>query len=92
MRRQKPCLVCAGMPWARVPTRITEGRAGFLGDPVTGDNGLCRGCGEAYAPEPPPEPCAVISSSAGLAARHGEEQGHDIRHGENYKNAVKGGK
>jgi hypothetical protein len=96
-RKQKPCLVCCGMPWARLPTRVTEGHSGFPGDPVTGDNGLCRGCGEPYAPEPPPSNDPVISSSAGVceraAATHGYmfERGMKVN-GQNYKNAVRGGK
>lgn len=66
------------MPWARQPDRVTDGHAGFLGEPVTGVDCLCRGCGEPYAPEPPPSREPVLGSSAGMAARHGDEQGVNI--------------
>lgn len=96
-RRQKPCKVCAGMPWARLPERVTEGHSGFPGDPVTGDNGLCRGCGEPFAPEPPPEREPTLGSSAGVAIRAAATHGYVFErgmkvNGQNYKNVVKGGK
>jgi hypothetical protein len=90
-RRQKPCTVCCGMPWARTGDRFPEARPGHE-KPVSYDGQRCRGCGDLYAPEPKPEMCSVIGSSAGLAARHGEEQGVTIERGVNYKTAVKGGK
>jgi len=76
--RQKFCLVCCGMPWAREPDRFTEGRPGCE-LPVSTDHGYgigrCRGCGEAYSPEPPPKPRSCIVSSAGTTARAGELYG-----------------
>lgn len=79
-RRQYVCLVCFGMPWARRPDRLSEGRPGFE-KPVVDDTGLCRGCGEAWEPEPAPEPMSLLSSSAGTAVRHGQLHGTDVCHG-----------
>lgn len=70
-RPQKLCSVCCGMPWARTSDRFDEARMGFE-KPVAGDSGLCRGCGEAWAPEPPPEPLELLSSSATALAAYGE--------------------
>ena len=78
-RPQKPCPVCAGMPWARTPERWREDDLEHLGDPVVGDNGLCAGCGDEYAPEPPPPRGEALVSSAGTAARHGALYGVDLR-------------
>jgi hypothetical protein len=87
-RRQKPCKVCAGMPWARTPDRITEGRDGYQAR-VCGDNGLCVGCGEGYAPEPAPDRVEVLRSSGGMVAAHGTLHGFDIaRPGEGVKAGV----
>lgn len=65
------CQVCCGMPWARTSERLSEGRMGYE-QPVTGDSGLCRGCGEAYAPEPEPDRLEPLQSSAGTMAAYGE--------------------
>lgn len=65
------CQVCCGMPWARTPDRVSEGRMGYE-QPVTGDSGLCRGCGEAWAPEPEPDRLEPLQSSAGTLAAYGE--------------------
>lgn len=70
-RRQNLCKVCFGMPWARRPDRCNDGH-GFQLIPVTGDNGLCTGCGEPWGPEPEPERGELITSSAGMIARHAE--------------------
>jgi hypothetical protein len=72
--RQKFCLVCCGMPWARSPQRFQEGRPGHE-EAVAGDAWLCKGCGEAWAPEPAPEPLSLLGSSAGLAVSSGELYG-----------------
>lgn len=79
-RRQNFCRICCGMPWARVPDRVTEGREGHE-IPVSLDGYHCRECGEAYAPEPPPEPMSVLISSAALAAKEGELHGQTIERG-----------
>jgi hypothetical protein len=68
-RRQKPCKVCFGMPWARLQTRLGDHEA------VADRSGRCRGCRELYAPEPRPEPCSVIGSSAAMAVREGQLHG-----------------
>lgn len=87
-RRQRPCLVCAGMPWARSPERMTEGRDGYA-HRVVNDNGLCRGCGEPYAPEPPPKLGSAIRSSGGTVAAHGTLYAFDIaRPGSGVKGGV----
>lgn len=75
------CKVCCGLPWARVPERWGDDGPGGLGDPIVGDNGLCRGCNEPYAPEPPPERLEPIGSSAGTLARHGTLYGVEITMG-----------
>lgn len=79
-RAQALCLVCFGMPWARRPERLSEGRPGYE-KPVTGDNGLCRGCGEEWGPEPEPDRIAILQSSAGMTARHGALHGMDVTDG-----------
>jgi hypothetical protein len=72
-RPQKLCSVCCGMPWARTPERVSDVHRGGVAElPVAGDSGLCRGCGEAWAPEPPPEPLELLSSSATALAAYGE--------------------
>jgi hypothetical protein len=76
-RRQKPCKVCAGMPWARTPERITDGKDGYV-HRVVNDNGRCRGCDEPYAPEPAPVPGVILRSSSGMVAAHGTLHGADI--------------
>lgn len=82
--RQKICDVCCGMPWARLPTRFQDCTA-VEKPAVAGDNGLCRGCGEAYAPEPAPDPCETLRSSAGMAAREGDVHGYQSQRGMNMK-------
>lgn len=70
-QRVPVCKVCCGLPWARVPERWGDDGPSGLGDPIVGDNGLCRGCGGAYEPEPEPERQSALGSSAGTLARHG---------------------
>lgn len=72
-RRQKPCQLCCGLPWARTPERYGED-----GRSIVDDMGRCRGCGDAYAPEPPPTRESTIGSSAGVATRHGDLYGVSI--------------
>lgn len=69
-RSQALCKVCFGMPWARLETRQQDNGT------VADGRGRCRGCGEAYAPEPRPEPRSVLASSAGMAVRAGELGGY----------------
>lgn len=77
---QRPCLVCAGMPWARTPERTTDDREGYQAR-VVNDNGLCRGCGEPYAPEPRPEGPSLLCSSAGTAVRASDMNGQEVAPG-----------
>ena len=86
--RQKFCLVCCGMPWAREPDRFTEGRPGCE-QPVSTNHGRCRGCGEAWAPEPPPEPGSFIVSSAGTTALYGRLYGTHYEAGQGEKKGNK---
>lgn len=72
--RQYPCKVCWGMPWARVPERVVDDS--LWSDSVVGKSGLCRGCGQAWAPEPPPERGSLTGSSAGVAVAHGRLFGY----------------
>lgn len=89
-RRQKLCKVCYGMPWARLQNRREDARDGFFGPSVVPEGSAhCRGCGEPYSPEPAPEPCSVLGSSAGTAARAGELHGHTIERGMNFKKSAK---
>lgn len=71
------CKSCFGMPWARRNDReVSE-----TSDAVVADyTGRCSGCGEAYAPEPRPEPISVLQSSAGMAARAAPFHGHTVEY------------
>jgi hypothetical protein len=68
------CKHCFGMPWARRSDRFNERSGQCLleghGDPVA-VNGICRGCGEHWAPEPKLELCGTVRSSAAMAVEHG---------------------
>lgn len=77
-RKQSPCKVCAGMPWAREPDRSTLDDGS---DCVVNDNGLCRGCGEPYAPEHVTRTVSLLSSSAGTAVRASDMHGQAISSG-----------
>ncbi len=89
-RRQVLCKVCYGMPWARLQNRREDARDGFFGPSVVPAGSVhCRGCNEPYSPEPAPEPCSVLGSSAGTAARAGELHGHTIERGMNFKKSAK---
>lgn len=72
------CHVCYDMPWARTSVRIADGRDGFEGARVANDRGICRGCGEAWEPEPPIERGEVLRSSAGMVFKHGELHGETL--------------
>lgn len=72
--RQNPCKVCCGMSWARVPERAVDDSV--WAESVAGKHGLCRGCGEAWAPEPKPEYGSLTGSSAGVAVSHGRLFGY----------------
>lgn len=64
------CKVCFGLPWARRPERRGDGRGdSALAErpPVVGEDGLCRGCGLPYAPEPEPRRDSGVRSSAAMA-------------------------
>jgi hypothetical protein len=72
--RQNPCKVCWGMSWARVPERVVDDS--LHSESVVGKHGLCRGCGQPWAPEPPPERGSFIGSSAGIAVVEGRLFGY----------------
>lgn len=73
-RQKTLCKICFGMPWCRSSNRFGESGPSLLG--VADESGVrCRGCGEAYSPEPPPERVSVLGSSAGLAVREGKLHG-----------------
>lgn len=72
-RPQKLCPLCCGMPWARLSDRLSDVKTGL--EPVADEGRMCRGCGEAYAPEPKPEPVNVLGSSAAMAVREGQWHG-----------------
>lgn len=80
----KHCVTCGGMPWARLPIRQMDNCGPLaknfsrFGEPVAMPAGkgvpghhvpVCRGCGEAYAPESGVEHAPYISSSASMALR-----------------------
>lgn len=71
------CLQCCDMPWARRKDRSNSrsGDSAQKGPSVVDERGLCRGCGLPWAPEPRPELCGTIRSSAALAAEHGSLYG-----------------
>lgn len=78
------------MPWARQPYRFVDEVSDKT---VSDESGRCTGCGEPYAPEPPPEREPVIGSSAGIAARASDMHGGPSKlKGSNYKTIVRGGK
>lgn len=74
--RQEFCLVCCGMPWARVDDRLCDGRDGYE-KPVS-ENGICRGCGEPWGPEPAINLGSVLRSSSGMVAAHGQLFGDSV--------------
>lgn len=85
---QRLCKICFGMAWARMPTRFGESGPSIHG--VADATGvLCRGCGLAYSPEPPPERMSVLGSSAGTAVREG--QLHGVQHVASGKPKAKSG-
>lgn len=62
---RRPCIlckVCRGMASARTPDRRDE-----HGRPILGPDGLCRGCGLPYAPDPEPRRDSGLRSSAAMA-------------------------
>lgn len=80
----KHCVVCGGMPWARLPKRQMDqvgthtANISKFGEPVAMPAGkgvpghhvpVCRGCGEPYSPEPGLRHAPYISSSASMALR-----------------------
>ncbi len=77
--RQKFCTVCYGMPWARVQDRFRDERE-FAGSEIVNDNGLCKGCGEPWGPEPFERP-SLLTSSAGTAVREGKLYGMQFQEG-----------
>ncbi len=76
---QVKCKRCYGMPWARVNDRLNEcsGGMGVPSVPVVGVDGRCLGCGLPYEPEPKPELCGSVRSSAGLCSEHGSLYGNE---------------
>lgn len=73
------CALCCDLPWARAVDRLDE-RWEPIG--VSGADGVvrCRDCGGLYVPEPAPDRCSVIRSSAGMAAAHGSMHGDAKRY------------
>jgi hypothetical protein len=74
---EKKCNQCYDMPWARTNERrnTMSGDSAAEGSPVVGPNGLCLGCGLPYEPEPRPELCGTVRSSAGICVDHGLVEG-----------------
>lgn len=75
------CKLCCDDPSNRSPEREADSESGdgdslrFVGFEMLG-RWACRGCGELYAPEPPPERISLYHSSAAIAVDHGVLHGY----------------
>ncbi len=71
------CKECCDMPWARAPDRYNTMSGSHDGKRSVVANGLCKGCGLPWEPEPAIERGPGIRSSAGMAQDHGRMYGAD---------------